>query len=228
MLSPFSLFAKMKQITLEAKPRGGLGRNAARKLRQSGGIPAVIYGASGSRNLTVDKISFQLAWRDIRGRAALIELKTEGESESDFAIIQEAQRNPRTDAFTHIDFKEIVRGQDMEANIPVVTRGVPHGVRNYGGVLEINHDHVLVRCRPRNLPEFIEINVADLQIGRSLHLRDIEVPDEVTFLEDLDLVVVSCVGASSGAPSVDDEESEGDEEEEANVEKPKAEAEEKD
>ena len=203
----------MKQVTLTAKTREGLGRTSSKKLRNSGSVPAVIYGESGTRHLTLDNHAFGLAWREIRGRAALVELKTEGEKESHFAIIQEAQRNPRTESFLHIDFKEIVRGKDMEAEIPVVTRGTPHGVRNYGGVLEVNHDHILVRCRPRNLPEFIEIDVTALEIGRSIHLNEVVAPEGVTFLDEDGIVVVSCVGASSGASrSVDDEEAAAEEE----------------
>lgn len=221
---PFSLFAKMKQINLNATVREGLGRSESRKLRNQGQVPAVFYGESGVRHLTIKNTEFLVAWKEIAGRAALLELKIEGDDESHFAIIQEAQRDSISDAFQHIDFKEIVRGRDMEASIPVHAFGVPHGVRNYGGVLEVNLDEVQVRCRPRNLPELIEVDVSKLEIGKSIHLGEITAPEGVTFLDDADLVVASCVGASSGASgsSTESDEVEEDEAEAAGKEVAKA------
>jgi large subunit ribosomal protein L25 len=202
-------FPAMKQITLKTTPREKLGRTASRHFRDSGTIPAVIYGESGHRNLAVDAHEFAMAYRSFRGSAALIELKSEGhEAEATYAIIQELQRNPRTDGFVHIDFKEIVRGKDMEADIPVHTRGTASGVRNYGGVLELGAHTLRVRCRPRHLPEFILIDVTDLDIGRSIHLSEVTAPEGVTFLDESDLVIASCVGASAGASGLTDEEAE--------------------
>lgn len=211
----------MKQVTLNVSSREDFGRSASRNLRQGGVVPAVIYGESGVRHLALEAHAFQMAYRSFAGRAALLELKVEGHEESTFAIIQELQRNPRTDAVVHVDFKEIVRGREMEADIPVEARGTPIGVRNYGGVLEISMYTLRVRCRPRNLPESIVIDVTDLQIGHSLHLSDLTPPEGVTFLDDPEFVVVACVGASSGAPAVsgegEGEESEAGDEAEASA-----------
>jgi large subunit ribosomal protein L25 len=205
----------MKQITLNTTSRTDLGRTASKHMRQNGTIPAVIYGESGSRNLALNAHEFAMAYRKFSGSAALLELKSEGEGDATYAIIQELQRNPRNEAFIHIDFKEIVRGKDMEVDIPVHTKGIAHGVRNYGGVLELSAHTLRVRCRPRNLPEFIEIDVTALEIGKSMHLEEITAPEGVTFLDDLDLVVVGCVGASAGASGLTEEEEEAAAEEAA-------------
>ena len=210
----------MKQITLNTKPRTEMGRTASKHLRQGGTVPAIIYGDSGVRHLAVDAHEFAMAYRKFAGTVALIELKEEG-GESHYAIIQELQRNPRTDAFIHIDFKEIVRGKEMEAEIPVTTRGTADGVKNYGGVLEISTHFLRVRCRPRDLPESIVVDVAKLGIGKSIHLGEVAAPEGVTFLGDHDLVVVACVGSSAGASGA--EEAEGEEAEGAEAaEAPKA------
>lgn len=208
----------MKQITLNTTPRTELGRTASKHLRQKGTIPAVIYGESGSRNLCLDEHEFKMAYRKFSGSAALLELKGEGGGDATYAIIQELQRNPRNDAFVHIDFKEIVRGQDMEVDVPVHTKGTASGVRNYGGVLELSAHTLRVRCRPRALPEFIEIDVTALEIGKSIHLSEVEAPEGVTFLDDPDLVVVGCVGASAGASGLTEEEEEAAAEEAAAAE----------
>lgn len=197
----------MKQITLNTKPRTELGRTASKHMRQQGIIPAIIYGESGVRHLTLDAHEFAMAFRNFAGTAALLELKEEG-GESHYAIIQELQRNPRTDAFIHIDFKEIVRGKEMETDIPVQTRGTADGVRNYGGVLEISTHTLRVRCRPRDLPEAIVVDVTKLEIGKSIHLSEVDAPEGVTFLGDPELVLVACVGASAGASGAEEEEGE--------------------
>lgn len=188
----------MKQIPLKSKAREASGRTASRQQRQAGEIPAVMYGESGTKHLVIDAHEFMLAYRKFSGSAALIELQPE-EGESSFAVIQELQRNPRTDAFLHIDFREIVRGKDMEADIPLKTNGTADGVRNYGGVLEVNAHSIRVRCRPRNLPESIVIDVTNLGIGHSIHLSEVQAGEGVTYLGDDDLVLVSCVGASGGS-----------------------------
>jgi len=197
----------MKQITLNTKPRTEMGRTASKHMRQNGLVPAIVYGESGTHHLSVNEHEFAMAYRKFSGTAALIELKMEGDkkTESHFAIIQELQRNTRTDAFIHIDFKEIVRGQEMEADIPVRTHGLADGVKNYGGVLEISANTLRVRCLPRHLPEAIVIEVADLAIGRSIHLSEIDSPEGITFLGDPELVVVACGGASGGAEEEADE-----------------------
>jgi large subunit ribosomal protein L25 len=205
----------MKQITLNIKPRTELGRTASRHMRQSGVVPAIIYGESGVQHLSLDEHEFAMAYRKFAGTATLLELKMEDGKEAHYAIIQELQRNPRTDAFIHVDFKEIVRGQEMETDIPVQTRGTAHGVKNYGGVLEISANLLRVRCRPRDLPEAIVIDVAHLEIGKSVHLSEVDAPEGVTFLGEPDLVVVGCVGASAGASGAEGEaegEAEGAEE----------------
>ena len=205
----------MKQITLNTSPRTDLGRTASKHMRQNGSIPAVIYGESGSRNLVLNAHEFAMAYRKFSGSAALLELKSEKGDDATYAIIQELQRNPRNDAFVHVDFKEIVRGKDMEVDIPVHTKGTADGVRNYGGVLELSAHTLRVRCRPRDLPEFIEIDVTGLEIGKSIHLEEITAPEGVTFLDEGDLVLVACVGASAGASGLTEEEEEAAAEEAA-------------
>ncbi len=217
----------MKQITLNTKARETKGRAANKHMRQAGTIPAVIYGESGNHTLSVDAHEFKMAYRNVIGSAVLIELKYEDEAESQYAIIQELQRNTRTDEFLHIDFKEIVRGQDMEADIPVHPVGTADGVRNYGGVLEISAHTLRVRCRPRHLPESIDVNVRELAIGRVILLSEVTAPEGVTFLDDPETVVVGCVGSSSGASdAAQDEGEEGAEAEAVDVEAATADTEE--
>lgn len=199
----------MKQVALNVKTRDAVGSSAAKRLRNAGQIPAVIYGESGAQALLVDSVQFSQAWRKIAGSATLLALHRDGAEESTFAIIKDFQRDPRKDTFNHIDFFEIVRGKEMEAEIPVHTHGTAYGVKNEQGVVEVSALEILVRCRPRDLPEFIEVDVTELKVGESIHVRDLPKIEGVTFVTDEDIVVISCVGSSAGASGASGEEAEG-------------------
>ncbi len=204
----------MKQVALKVKTRDALGRGPVNRLRAEGQIPAVVYGESGVRHLQVDAHEFSLAWRRIGNRASLLELHTEGTEETTFAIIKEFQRDAQSDQFLHIDLLEVVRGKEMEADIPVHTTGTPYGVKNEQGVLEVVTYELTVRCRPRDLPESIVVPVADLKVGDIVRVEDLAAIEGITFINDPELVVVACVGSSGGRSGDEAEEAEEVEEEE--------------
>ena len=203
----------MKQVALNVKTREAIGSTAVKRLRNEGQIPAVLYGESGVHHLQVDGDAFFAAWRKMAGRAALLELHTDGADESTFAIIREYQRNARTDKFEHVDLLEVVRGKDMEANIPVATIGTSFGVKNQQGVIEIQTHELGVRCRPSALPEEIDVDVTAMKVGDSLRVEDLPAIEGVIFIDHADLVVVSCVGASGGKSGDEETEDEAEAEE---------------
>lgn len=188
----------MKQIKLTVQDREAQGRSANHRLRKAGQIPAIVYGPSGNRQLTINEHAFQGIWKQIAGRNALVELffGKEDSEDSLFSIIQDVHRDTMTDRFLHIDFKEIVRGQDMEADVYIYAKGEANGVKNQGGVLEQQLKEVGVRCRPRALPEYIEVDVSALNIADSIHVRDLPEIEGVTFTSDPDLVVFAVSGHS--------------------------------
>lgn len=188
----------MKQVALNVKTRDALGTSGVKRLRDAGQIPAVLYGESGVSHLSIDAVAFATAWRSIGGRASLIELHADGDKESTFAIIKDTQRHSTKDHFLHVDFKEIVRGKEMEAEIPVITTGIAFGVKNEQGVVEINAHELPVRCRPSALPEAIRVDITALKVGDSIHLADLPVIEGVEFIGDTDLVIITCVGSSGG------------------------------
>ena len=183
----------MKQLNLNVKAREQSGRTASQRLRKSGRIPAVVYGPNGVRHLSIDSVEFRKLWKQVSGRTALIELATEGVAEPTLSIIQQMQRNSLTDDFTHIDFKEILRGRDMWATVAIHLVGDPYGVRNEGAVLEAHRHDIEVRCRPRFLPEIIEVNVENLKAGDSLKVKDLPKLEGVTYEMDSEVTVASCL-----------------------------------
>lgn len=185
----------MKQVKIEVFPRTETGSGAVSRLRKSGRIPAVIYGESGVRDLSLDTMRFKMIWKEIAHVTALLELHEAGKEETQYAIIQDVQRNAVSDAFVHIDFKEVVRGKPMEANVTLRPVGLAFGVKNEAGVLEQHLHEIHVRCRPRDLPEFIEVDVSGLHNGDSLHVRDMPALEGVDILTDGNLVIAAVAGA---------------------------------
>ena len=182
----------MKQNELRVSPREETGRGPTRRLRTQGRIPAVIYGNSGTRVLSIDMAEFRTLWSRVVGTSTLIQVIEEGEKPKR-SLIQEVQRNPMTDEFLHIDFKEIAAGVQMQTNVAVEIIGEAEGVRIEGALLEIHLHEVGVRCFPRYLPEILEIDVSEMQVGSSLHVGDLKPMENVTILDDPEKSIVSCV-----------------------------------
>ncbi len=197
----------MKQVTLNVSSRDAIGRVASRRLRAEGNIPAVIYGESGVRHLSVARSDFRRLWKEIAGRTALVEL-IDGENKM-LSIIQDTQRDPRSDSFEHIDFKEIQRGKEMIADVAIRVVGASYGVRNEGAIQETQIHEVRVRCRPRHLPEVIEVDVTELRLGDVVHVRDLPALEGVTYLDDPDIPVVAIAGKDTSATALDEEGEEG-------------------
>ncbi|AWT60991.1 MAG: 50S ribosomal protein L25 [Candidatus Moanabacter tarae] len=207
----------MKQNTLSAENRTEAGRGPSRRLRAAGKIPAVIYGVSGTRSLSIDGPGFRALWAKLRGISALIEVVEEGR-ESVQSLIEEIQRDPITDEVLHIDFKEISADVELQTNIGVRFVGESAGVKSDGAFLDVLSHEVEVRCLPKDLPELIVVDVSELEVGDAIHIRDLKSIEGVLFTEDRDKTIVSCVlpslveeeeGVDGEGSELSEEESEG-------------------
>ncbi|MEO0793931.1 MAG: 50S ribosomal protein L25 [Verrucomicrobiota bacterium] len=202
----------MSEHLLSVKKREGIGRGHSRRLRAQGFIPAVIYGKSGNSALAVSERDFKMMMREVAGTAAVITLE-DGDKYRIDALVHEMQRDPITDRFRHIDFLEVVKGQTISAHIPVHITGEPVGVKTEGGVLEVPVHELSVHCLPRNLPESIDIDVSNLGAGQAVHLRDVEVPEGVSFDGEPDMVIVAVGSSAKSKSDSDDDEAEASSEE---------------
>ena len=182
----------MKQINLNTTSRTEVGGNTAKRYRKSGQIPAVIYGESGVKNLLVDEKELTTALKEIAGKAVLIEMKFSDGTESRYAMLKDTERNPVTDKVMHVDFIEVVRGKPMHATLPLHFFGEAFGVKNENGVIEIHENEVRVKCRPRDLPEMIKIDVSNLHVGEAIRLKDVVPPEGVEFVSNADDLLVTC------------------------------------
>lgn len=191
----------MKQLKLSVSPRTETGRGPMKRLRAAGSIPAVVYGQSGVKPLSVKSDDFRKLMRSTGGSAALIEI--ENGKNTTLTIIQDTQRDPCTDKFLHIDFHEVRQDQAMHTTLPVHIQGDSIGVKENGGVLELFLHNIGIRCLPKDLPECINVDVSDLKVGMSLHVKDLPAHPGVTYLVDEDVTVVACI-----APKLSEESAE--------------------
>jgi large subunit ribosomal protein L25 len=162
-------------ITIQAERREHTGKGAARKLRQAGQVPAVIYGSGrDAEALTVPKIDLDKYAGSLRG-STVVSLAMGGQTVS--AVVREIQRHPTRKTITHVDFYEIHAGEKISLDVPVTLTGAPDGVRNQGGVLEQFIRELEIEVLPKDIPDRIEVDVTDLRVHGSIHVRDLQVPD---------------------------------------------------
>ncbi|MBO6101771.1 MAG: 50S ribosomal protein L25 [Opitutales bacterium] len=184
----------MKQINLNVSNRDSVGGTTAKRYRKEGKIPAVIYGESGCKNLLVDEKTFEEVAKSVVGKAALIEIHFSDGTESRYAMLKEVVRNTLSGKAEHIDFKEVVRGKPMNAVVPLHFQGEAEGVKNENGVLDIQLHEIGIRCRPRDLPEFIAVDVSAMHVGDIIVVSGLKLPEGVEIHgAHADMPVVSCV-----------------------------------
>jgi large subunit ribosomal protein L25 len=192
----------MKSVPLTAYPRTLTRRTGVKKLRREGRVPAIVYGPRMKpENIEVDTKEFDKLIHHAISENILVDLTVEGKQR--LALVQEVQHHPLSRETFHVDLHEVAPDEKVEITVPVETLGEPIGVRVDGGLLEHVLFKVRVRALPGDLPECIELDVADMQLGQTLHIGDMPVSDGVEILGDPGIPVVS-VAKSRVAQSEDD------------------------
>ncbi|MBW1607024.1 MAG: 50S ribosomal protein L25/general stress protein Ctc [Deltaproteobacteria bacterium] len=206
----------MELIELKTNIRTTVGNGPARRLREAGQIPAVLYGPkTESVLLSVNKNDFDLALKQGRSGQIILNLVVQNNDETYTrpAMIKELQVHPVSRNYLHIDFYEIDMDRKITVGIPIVTVGSSVGVER-GGVLQIIRRELEVQCLPFEVPESIEIDVTDMDMGDSIHLEDISLDGEVEFMGESNLTVVTVL-----SPKLEEEPEEEEELEEEDAEK---------
>jgi large subunit ribosomal protein L25 len=189
----------MAEIILSAKGRTDRGKNAARRLRREGLIPAVVYGGKGETvAVAVDPKSLQKVLRSEAGRNAILKLDI-ADLGSTNAILKGWQVDPIKENFLHADFYRIAMDVAIRVTVPVVTKGEARGVKVDGGILELILREIEVECLPGDIPERIEVDVADLGINGAVRISELPVNEKVKILEAADQVVVHVVSVKEEA-----------------------------
>jgi large subunit ribosomal protein L25 len=177
----------MATATLNATPRTDVGKGSARKLRASLRIPGVVYGHHReSTPLAIDGRELEKLLGTIAPGTTVVELHLGGRVSK--TLIREIQRHPFKRQVLHIDFQELVAGERITVNVPILFVGTAAGVKDGGTVEEVTRE-LSVEVDPANIPSHFEIDVSALGINDSVHVSDIKVPEGVEVLDDLDATV---------------------------------------
>lgn len=201
----------MATANLSAKKRTDSGKGAARKLRSAQQIPGIIYGHNREpQMLALDWRELERMLERIAPETTVIELDIDGTTSR--TLIREIQRHPFKRQVLHVDFLELVAGERVTVDVPVVLVGTPAGVRNSGGILDQILREVTVDVDPSSIPNHIELDVSALEVNESLHVSNLAAPEGVEIQDDPDATV--CVVApprveAEPEPAVAEAETEG-------------------
>jgi large subunit ribosomal protein L25 len=176
--------------TLSLRPRDGSGKGSARKLRAAGRIPGVIYGhGEETRSVSVDRHEFELLFSRVHVENTVLSLEIEGQRPIK-ALVREVQAHPVRADVLHVDFYQIHAGEKVSVQVPIRLQGTPAGVRA-GGMLQHTLNDLPIRCLADAIPETITADVTALEIGDSLHISDLQIPDGVELELEGDVTVCS-------------------------------------
>jgi large subunit ribosomal protein L25 len=179
---------------LNAEFRETQGKGASRRLRHEGKVPAILYGGhSEARALTLSHQKLLILLDNERFYSTILSLKVGDQTQN--AILKDVQRHPYKNAIVHIDFQRVEDNQKIRMSIPLhfVGAAVSPGVKTQGGLVSHLRNEVEVSCLPKDLPEFIEVDMSALGLNESIHMSQLKIPEgvELTALAKEDAAVAS-------------------------------------
>jgi len=169
---------------LVAEFRETQGKGASRRLRHDGKVPAILYGGHlAARALTLSHQKLLIMLENERFYSTILNLKVGAESQA--AILKDVQRHPFKNAVVHVDFQRVEENEKIRINIPLHFSGaaVSPGVKSQGGIVSHMRTEVEISCLPKDLPEFIEVDISGLSLNESVHLSQLKVPVGVVLVE---------------------------------------------
>ena len=195
----------MKSITINGSKRESVGKSASKALRNAGQIPCVLYGGDGPMHFSAPELAFSKLVYTSNAYTVVIAFN---EKDKYSAVLQDIQFHPVTDKILHIDFYQLFDDKEIAMDIPVRLVGNSIGVK-LGGILQRNKRKLRIKALPTNLPDYIEIDITDLNIGDRVYITELE-NESYTFLHPDNTVV--CQVRRARAAIVDEVESDEDEE----------------
>lgn len=189
----------MERATLNVEKRDKAGKGIARTLRRQGMIPAVIYRGGSSLPISISKKAMAEFIDTTAGEHTVVNLKF-SDGNSKLAILKEFQTDPLKGDILHTDFFEISLTEKVSVNVRIMTLGEPIGVKRDGGILQHVLREIEIKCLPDKIPGHLEADISKLEIGQSIHVRDIKVDEGIEVLTTPDEIIVNIV-----APAVEKE-----------------------
>ncbi|NNM61861.1 MAG: 50S ribosomal protein L25/general stress protein Ctc [Steroidobacteraceae bacterium] len=175
MKTSFELVAEFREMH---------GKGASRRLRRSGKVPAILYGGEAdARPLSLDHQKLVIMLDNERFYSTILNLKVGDQSQA--AVLKDVQRHPFRNAVLHVDFQRVDENEKIRISIPLHFKGeaIAPGVKSQGGIVSHMRTEVEISCLPKDLPEFVEVDISGLSINESIHLSQLKIPDGVQLLE---------------------------------------------
>jgi len=202
----------LELLELNAVTRTESGKGQARTLRREGRLPAVLYGPNTDPVLlSIDLSELEDIAKGGSAGQAILSISVKGEKKPRTAMIKEMQISPLSRDYLHIDFYEVDMKQKINVMVPVTTTGKCIGIE-MGGMTQLIRRELEVLCLPGEIPEFIEIDITELNIGDSVHVEDVQLEGDIEIPHDVDFTILTILSGKMKEEEVEEEELEEDEE----------------
>ncbi len=172
-----------ENFEVNAEPRSDSGKGASRRLRQEGKLPAIVYGGGKDpQSLTLDQIEMGLHLQHEAFYSHILTLKIGGKAQK--AIMRDIQRHPARDMIMHIDFLRVSEKETIQMHVPLhfINEDTATGVKQQGGLVSHLMSDLEVSCKAKDLPEYIEVDLADLEAGHAIHMSEVALPAGVSLV----------------------------------------------
>ncbi len=173
-----------KQFVVGAETRNDQGKGASRRLRRAGKVPAIIYGGKGEpSNIMLEQLKLLTMIDDERFYSSIVTLKLDGKEQQ--AIIKDVQMHPAKNAVLHVDLQRVLADQPIRLRLPIhfLNQATCPGVKTEGGQVSHLKSDVEISCLPKDLPEALEVDMANMHLNDTIFLKDVKVPPGVTIPE---------------------------------------------
>ncbi len=178
-----------KSLTIE--PRNDLGKNASRRTRKSGYIPGIIYSHGEAEAIKIPTKDFFKLFKGRITESVIFDLhSSRKEYEEKMAYVRDFQMDPVTNEIVHVDLFRVTATEKIHTRVPIEFIGTAKGTK-LGGILEVDIREVEVECLPKDLPEKIQLDVNEMNIGDSIHVRDINLGESIKIMENPDMFIAS-------------------------------------
>ncbi len=192
-------------IKIKGEIREFFGKNASRRLRREGRVPANLYGTAAKNvSLILDKKDIFEILRSEAGENTIFKISYDSKTED--VMIKEVQTNPADDELLHVDLILIAMDKEIRVTVPFVLIGEAVGVKAEGGFVDFVTREVELECLPRAIPEHIEVDISGLHLHQSIKIEDISLPEGAKWVSDLDTVIAMIHAQAKEEVIVEEEE----------------------
>ena len=198
-----------QQIELEVAARAERGKNAARRLRATGRVPAIVYGLGAPpQAVAIDSHQITNILKEPAGHNRVFNLQSNGASEHAMAV--DYQIDPVKHSLLHVDLRRVDLAMPVTVSVPISAVGTAVGVKNEGGFEEMVNREVKIECLPLDIPEQIDVAVDDLHVGQSIRVKDIPPSDTFKVADDAERLLLHIMASRASSEEVAADEDEED------------------